>query len=242
MVSAERTVGAIVAEDYRSAAAFERHGIDFCCGGRATLGEACRAKGLEPEALLAEIAQAREAGPVDRGRNFSAWELGFLADYIVNTHHAWLRENDPSIAAYAAKIAEVHGANHPELVEISALFSKIAADMVEHLREEEELFFPTLKRLEAAGKSGRSAAADDLGLARDSLAGLGRDHEAIGEATHRIRALASGYLLPPDACATYALAYRKLAEFEEELHEHVHLENNVLFPRVSGSFLAVDEG
>lgn len=227
-----KTIGEIVANDYRTAAVFDRHRIDFCCGGKVSLAAVCRDQGLDPATLLREI-EAVTQGPVDRSRNFAAWELPFLADYIVNTHHAYLRENDGPIAAYAARIAAVHGPNHPELIEIARIFGEIAAAMEAHLREEEEVFFPVVKRLDAARKSGMAPLAADRDVARASLARLEREHEEIGDAVHTIRGLANGYTLPADACNTFMLTYRKLQEFEEDLHHHVHLENNILFPKAA---------
>jgi regulator of cell morphogenesis and NO signaling len=228
----KKTIGEIVANDYRTAAVFDRHRIDFCCGGKVTLAAICRDQGLDPAALLREI-EAVTQGPVDRSRNFAAWELPFLADYIVNTHHTYLRENDGPIAAYASRIAAVHGPNHPEVIEIARIFGEIAAAMEAHLREEEEVFFPVVKRLDAARKSGMASSAADRDVARASLARLGREHEEIGDAVHTIRGLAKGYALPADACNTFMLTYRKLQEFEEDLHHHVHLENNILFPKAA---------
>jgi regulator of cell morphogenesis and NO signaling len=228
----ETTIGEIVAADYRTARVFEAHGIDFCCGGKVALAAVCEEKGIDPGVLLQEIETASSA-QVDRSQNYTAWELPFLADYIVNTHHAYLKDNDGQIAAYARKIAAVHGANHPEVVEIAAIFSKIAIDMAAHLREEEEVFFPAVKRADAAGKTGNVLEAQDREVIEASLAKLGREHEAIGDAIHTIRHLAKGYLLPGDACTTFMVTYQKLKEFEDDLHKHVHLENNILFPKAA---------
>ncbi len=224
----ESRIGEMVARDYRAARVFEGHGIDFCCGGEMSLAEACRAKALDPELLLAEIAREM-VQPLDESRDFSAWSRGALIDHIVARHHAWLRANDPEILAYTAKIASVHGTRHPELLAIAGLFARIAADMLTHLAEEEELFFPAVKRAEAARAAGQAIDAADFRILKDSLASLGRDHESIGDASHEIRRLAKGFELPGDACATYSLTYARLGEFERELHEHVHLENNILF-------------
>jgi len=228
----EKTIGAFVAEDYRSAAVFEKYGIDFCCGGQQLLGAACREKGLDPAALEREI-EAAQSEPIRRSENYAAWELPFLADYIVNTHHAWLNENTAQIAAYAHKIAGVHGAHHPEVIEIAGIFDKIAADMEGHLREEEEVLFPAIRRLDAARKAGGTAAADDRAAIRAALENLHRDHQGIGDAVHAIRRLARNYAIPQDACNTFVITYRKLGEFEDDLHKHVHLENNILFPKAA---------
>lgn len=225
--SNNRTIGAFVAEDYRTAAVFEKHGIDFCCGGQTTLTATCAEKKLDLEKILQEIAAA-QAEPVGRSENYAAWPLPFLIDYIVNTHHVYLKENDEQIAAYAQKIAEVHGAHHPEVIEIAAIFAKISSAMVVHLKAEEEVFFPAVKRVDAAAGD-RNPDPQDRALIKSSLESLHREHEEIGEAIHKIRHLARDYAIPADVCNTFAVTYRKLKEFEDDLHKHVHLENNILF-------------
>jgi regulator of cell morphogenesis and NO signaling len=229
---ADKTIGAFVAEDYRVARVFEKYGIDFCCGGNVPLAAACRERGIDPAAILQEIAAAKSE-PLARSENYAAWELPFLADYIVNTHHAYLNENTAQIAAYSRKIAEVHGNHHPEVVEISAIFARIAADMTAHLREEEEVLFPALRRIVAARKAGTAPAAKDSKTIRASLEKLGDEHETIGDAVHAIHHLARGYAIPDDVCNTFVVTYRKLKEFEDDLHKHVHLENNILFPKAA---------
>jgi regulator of cell morphogenesis and NO signaling len=230
--SSATTVGAIVAGDFRTARVFENHGIDFCCGGKSTLAAICREKGLDLAVLQREIAEAKSA-PVDRSHNYAVWALPFLADYIVNTHHAYLNENTAQIAAYANKIAGVHGAHHPEVVEIAAIFARIATDMASHLREEEEVLFPAIKRIDVARTAGNSPEAQDVEMIKASLAKLDREHQEIGDAVHAIRHLAHGYAIPGDVCNTFAVTYQKLHEFEDDLHKHVHLENNILFPKAA---------
>lgn len=226
----ETTVGAIVADDFRTAGVFENHGIDFCCGGRISLADICREKGIDPTTLLQELSDIKNT-PIERSHNYSAWALPFLADYIVNTHHAYLNENSAQIAAYTSKIAEVHGTHHPEVIEIAEIFAKIASDMTAHLREEEEVLFPAIKRIDDARKAGNTPEATDLETIRTTLINLDQEHQAIGDAVHTIRHLANGYAIPDDVCNTFAVTYHKLQEFEDDLHEHVHLENNILFPK-----------
>jgi len=224
----EMTIGDIVANNYRTAEVFEKHGIDFCCGGKITLTEACLKQRLDLAALMSEL-ESLQLTPIDRSQNYSSWALPFLADYIVNTHHVYLKENDEQIATYARKVASVHGARHPEVIQIATIFEKIAHDMVGHLKEEEEIFFPALKRADAARISGNTPDAGDRKAIRMSLFRLHREHEEIGEAVHTIRHLSKEYAIPVDACNTFAITYRKLKEFEDDLHKHVHLENNILF-------------
>lgn len=228
ITTTESTIGDIVAADYRTATIFEKHGIDFCCGGKITLAEACNNKGLELEIVMNELESLRDE-PADRSQNYSAWPLSFLADYIVNTHHEYLKENDDQIVAYTQKIASVHGARHPEVIKIAVIFEKIATDLVAHLKEEEEVFFPAIKRAEAARISGNQPDTKDRETIKNSLVRLHREHEEVGDAIHEIRRLANGFSLPDDVCNTFMLTYRKLDEFEEDLHKHVHLENNILF-------------
>jgi regulator of cell morphogenesis and NO signaling len=227
-----KTIGEIVATDFRTARVFEKNGIDFCCGGNVALETICTEKGVDLAVISAEL-EAVQSEPVERSQNYSSWALPFLADYIVNTHHAWLRENDEQIAAYAAKIAGVHGAHHPEVIRIAALFDRIAADMVGHLQEEEEVLFPAIKRLKAAKIAGATPDEQDRETIRVSLLRLHREHEEIGDAVHEIRRLSNEYEIPDDVCNTFMLTYRKLKEFEDDLHKHVHLENNILFPRAA---------
>lgn len=228
MNTSEKTIGEIVADDYRTARVFESHKIDFCCGGNVALAAACETKGIDLAAIEKEL-DVVKAEPVDRSQNYASWELPFLADYIINAHHTYLKENTGQIAAYAHKIASVHGPNHPEVVEIAAIFDRVAADMAAHLREEEEVFFPAIKRVHGDGKSGSAASAKDIETIKTSLGKLTHEHEVIGDAIHTINHLAKDYAIPDDVCNTFVVTYRKLKEFEDDLHKHVHLENNILF-------------
>ena len=227
-----KTVGDFVAEDYRTAKVFEKYGIDFCCGGKVSLSAICMEKGMDIVMITREL-EAVKSEPAERSQNYSSWALPFLADYIVNTHHAYLKENDEQIAAYARKIAGVHGAHHPEVIQIATIFDKIATDMTAHLKEEEEVFFPAVKRANESRITGTTPDKKDRETIRESLLRLHREHEEIGDAVHTIRHLSKGYLIPGDVCNTFMLTYQKLKEFEDDLHKHVHLENNILFSKAA---------
>ena len=226
----DKTIGEIVAADFRTAKVFENHGIDFCCGGKVALAATCIGKGLDLATITSEL-EAVQNEPAERSQNYSSWSLPFLADYIVNTHHVYLKENDDQIAAYARKIAGVHGVHHPEVIQIATIFDKIATDISAHLKEEEEVFFPALKRADAARAAGATPDAKDRETIRVSLLRLYREHEEIGDSVHTIRHLSKEYAIPGDVCNTFMVTYKKLKEFEDDLHKHVHLENNILFPK-----------
>lgn len=228
----EKAIGEIVAADFRTATVFESHGIDFCCGGQVTLATACTEKGIDLAVITNELT-ALQSVPAERSHNYASWALPFLADYIVNTHHVYLKENDEQIAAYARKIAGVHGAHHPEVIQVATIFDKIATDMAAHLKVEEEVFFPAIKRVDAARIAGHTPDAEDLEIIRTSLLKLQREHEEIGDAVHTIRHLSKEYAIPGDVCNTFMVTYQKLKEFEDDLHKHVHLENNIVFPKAA---------
>lgn len=223
-----KTIGEIVANDYRTVKVFEKYGIDFCCGGKVALAAACKAKGLDLARITGEL-DAVKSKPVERSQNYASWELPFLTDYIINVHHAYFKENTGQIVTYAHKIVAVHGAHHPELLEIATLFDKVAVDMTAHLRKEEEVFFPAIKRADANRKAGVAVESKDIQTIRTSLKKFRHEHEEIGDAIHTIRHLAKDYAIPDDVCNTFVITYRKLKEFEDDLHKHVHLENNILF-------------
>jgi regulator of cell morphogenesis and NO signaling len=228
--TADRTIGEIVADDYRTARVFEKQGIDFCCGGNVALAATCAQKGIDLAAITGELERVKSE-PVERSQNYVSWEMPFLADYIINAHHTYLKENTGQIAAYTDKIAAVHGAHHPEVIEIATIFGKIADALSTHLREEEEAFFPAIKRADAARKAGTAPRAKDIETIKNSLVKLSHEHEEIGDAIHTIRHLAKEYAIPADVCNTFVVTYQKLEEFEDDLHKHVHLENNILFPK-----------
>jgi regulator of cell morphogenesis and NO signaling len=222
-ITAHTLVADIAAHHPRSIEVFERHGIDFCCGGRRSLGEACREHGARVEAVAAEIAAAA-AREVPEDRVFTDAPLGALLDHIVSRYHAPLREDLPRLGRMADKVAEVHGARHPELHDLARAYRGLRDELEPHLGAEEERVFPAVRRLAEAG-----AEAEDV---QGALHGLEEEHDRAGAALARLRALSRGFAVPDDGCTTYRALYEGLVRFERELHEHVHLENNVLFPRV----------
>lgn len=225
----EETIGEIVARDYRKAQIFKRFGIDFCCGGKKTLSEVSSKKGLDIQKIRAELAAAEETAANSRV-NFRSWDPGFLCDYIVNTHHSYVRENVPFLTELSQKVARVHGDRHPELIKIAVTFSAIAADLSNHFAKEEGILFPYIKELVEAKKEGRKTQQPHFGTVENPIKVMEMEHEGAGEDLSEIRELSNNYQVPADACTSYRILFKKLEEFENDLHQHVHLENNILFP------------
>jgi regulator of cell morphogenesis and NO signaling len=220
----------IVAEDFRAAAVFERFGIDFCCGGRRSLGEACRAVQVDPLDVLIEVnaACARKEGMTPR---FAEWGPDALVAYIVREHHGYVRRALPVLLAHTRKVAAVHGDRHPELATIAKVFEAVADEMAAHMDKEERVLFPFIDALALAVRLGEPIPAAPFGAVDNPIAVMEQEHESAGKAMARIRELSRDYTLPLDACSTWRVCFGELQAFEHDLHIHVHLENNVLFPK-----------
>ncbi len=222
-------IGEIVAEDYRTASVFKKFGIDFCCGGGRSIEEACARKGADAGALLAAIDELDRESP-RRSSEYNKWEIDFLADYIVNKYHLYVREKCPEIMAYADKVAKVHGEWRPETVEVARRFAELRDELMSHMAKEEQILFPYIKRLVSAGKGGE-VPRPPFGTVANPVHMMEEEHDAAGAIMKEIRELSGDYQPPEGACNTYRVLYAMLDEFEENLHAHVHLENNILFPK-----------
>jgi regulator of cell morphogenesis and NO signaling len=226
------TIGEIVAADYRTAAVFQRHGIDFCCHGARTLERGCRDAGVDTAEIARELEEVTST-PGDGVPRFNSWDLPSLVSYIVANHHAYVRQQLPLLLAHTEKIASVHRAHHPELPRIAQLVREIANEMTSHMMKEEQVLFPHIVRLAAAAAEGLPAPSAPFGTVNNPIHMMEVEHESAGLAMLEIRELTDGFALPADACATYAVCLRELEAFERDLHAHVHLENNILFPKAS---------
>lgn len=230
MAFPERTVGSIVADDYRTASVFNAHGIDFCCKGGRSIAEVCRAKDIEPAALEREIQQAiaRDGGPAE---DVQHWTMARLIEHIERVHHRYVEARTITLMQFLDKLCAVHGVRHPELFAIRDEFQGCAQAMATHMKKEELVLFPFINQLEKAKMHGLPAPTPHFGSVDNPIAMMEHEHNAEGERFRRITELSSNYTNPPDGCTTYRTAYAFLREFEEDLHRHVHLENNILFPR-----------
>jgi regulator of cell morphogenesis and NO signaling len=218
------TIGEIVAADFRAAGIFKKAGIDFCCGGKKSLDDACNEKSIDPTLLVNQLKDFENI-PVSQTQSFNDWELSFLIDYIVNIHHKFVVKSLPELSFYTRKIASVHGLHHPELIEIAELFEKIKVELLQHLHKEEELLFPSIKAVSMNNS-------DDARLFIISETNRMREeHEFAGGAMDKINEITSNYLVPEDGCNSYKVTFQLLHQFEDDLHIHVHLENNILYPK-----------
>lgn len=217
----EKTIGEIVAEDFRTSQVFRSFGLDFCCGGKRTLEEACKSSNINPEQVVGELSWLQHT--VSAEPIYNEWELDFLVDYIEQNHHRFVKKMLPEIYFYAEKVAGRHGAGHPELLEIGKYVKELVAEMEAHLKKEEEELFPAIKNM--VQNEGRAE------VALQMLKELEDEHETAGEIMAKIEDLSNGFRPPEGACASYQILYKNLEAFNSDLHKHVHLENNILFPK-----------
>lgn len=228
-VSKENQIGDIVAQDYRTAAVFQKFGLDFCCNGNRSVEAACQEAGIDPEKIITEIASIGEkAAPAI---DYNSWPLDLLADYVEKKHHRYVTEKIPVLKAYLDKISKVHGHAHPELFEIKQLFEESAGELSAHMKKEEIILFPFIRKMVAAGQSGDTSIAAPFGTVQNPVRTMMHEHDAEGERFRKIAQLSNQYTPPADGCNTYQITLAYLKEFEEDLHLHIHLENNILFPK-----------
>lgn len=219
-----------MAENYKAASIFKQYRIDFCCNGNRTIADASRDKKLDEGKLINELREAinrKQDGEID----FQSFPLDLLADYIEKTHHRYIETKIPEITPYLNKIVRAHGENHPELAAVEKLFLESAGDLTAHLRKEELMLFPHIRQLVRISLSGGKLPQAKAGTAAAMIAQMEHEHDAEGERFRTISELTGDYTTPDDGCNTYRVTLGLLKEFEEDLHRHIHLENNILFPK-----------
>jgi len=226
-----KTVAQIAIENPNAAREFEKLGIDYCCGGQKTLDEACAAARLSVGEVLARLKET-SSGAADTGtQDFSRLSLGDLIAHIKSTHHVFVRQECPRIEELAAKVVSKHAQNHPELRQVQEIFSALASELSLHLMKEEQILFPYVVRMEECALAGEAAPPAMFGTVVNPIGMMEREHDGAGEALRSLRSVSKNYAVPDDACASYRTLYHALEGFESDLHEHIHLENNILFPR-----------
>lgn len=220
-----KTIAEIVAQNFQTAAIFNKYGIDFCCGGKKSLKNVCDEKSLNITTLIDEL--NRVSTRTNNAENYNAWSLTFMIDYIVQVHHQYIYDSIPIIKQYADKVTSVHGHKHPELEIIRNLFYEVAHQLETHLPKEEQILFPFIKKAEA----NNDVHSATIGNIQNPIKMMEIEHEHVGDIFHKIASLTNHYKIPNDACNTYQVYFLKLEEFDNDLHKHVHLENNILFPK-----------
>ncbi len=223
------TIGEYVAKDFRTAAVFSKYGIDFCCKGNRTIEEACDKKNIDTTVLQEEIETVLTTKN-DSGIDFKSWPLDLLADYIEKTHHRYVEEKTQILLPFLDKLCKVHGAAHPELFEINELFIGCAGELAQHMKKEELMLFPFIKKMAKASLTDEVIAAPHFGTVKNPIAMMMAEHEAEGDRFVKIAELTNNYTPPADGCSTYKVTFAMLSDFEQDLHKHIHLENNILFP------------
>jgi regulator of cell morphogenesis and NO signaling len=230
-IATTKTVGEIAVENPNATREFEKLGIDYCCGGNRTLGEACADAKISVDEALGRLEKSMTVTVPGGEQDWQNQPLADLIAHITSTHHVFVREECPRIEALAAKVVGVHGGNHPELVQLQAVFSALAEELSVHLMKEEQILFPYVIRLEESYVAGEAAPPAMFGTVVNPIRMMMQEHDGAGEALRTLRAVTNDYSTPDDACVSYRTLYSALQGFEADLHQHIHLENNILFPR-----------
>jgi regulator of cell morphogenesis and NO signaling len=231
-VSTANTVRDVAVEFPEATRIFERFGIDYCCGGNKSLEEACAASNLSVEQVLDSLELAEETARAKQtDRNWQTEPLADLVAHITRTHHKYTREEIARLRPLFDKVCSVHGENHPELQQVRASFQEAAQELTPHMMKEEMLLFPYIVRMEESVIQKEPILPPPFGTVQNPVAMMMREHDSASDALRAMRQASAGYTPPSDACISYQTLYKALAAFETDLHQHIHLENNILFPR-----------
>ena len=230
-LNTEQTVRDIAIGNPATVRVFETLGIDYCCGGKRPLQEACELAGV-PVDRAVELLAAAQAEPVStEARNWSSAPFAELIEHILSQHHAYIRQESPRLNLLAEKVIHKHGAGHPELATIRDLFAALSQELDAHLSKEEIVLFPFVLKLAKASATGGELPAACFASVEIPISRMLAEHDDAGALTARLRSLSNNYQAPEEACPSYLGLYRGLEDFERDLHQHIHLENNILFPR-----------
>jgi len=231
-VSTARTVRELALEIPEATRIFEKIGIDYCCGGNKSLEEACATANLSVDEVLDSLELAEQtARAKQKDRNWQVEPLVELVAHINSKHHKYTREAIARLGPLFDKVVSVHGKNHPELQQIRASFQEVAQELTTHMMKEEMVLFPYIVRMEEAVIQKEPVLPAPFGTVQNPVAMMMHEHDSAGDALRAMRQASAGYMPPGDACISYQTLYKALADFEADLHQHIHLENNILFPR-----------
>lgn len=227
-ISETRTVKDVAIEFPHATRVFEKLGIDYCCGGGKSLRDACSGVGITVEELVQSLEGA--APQTQPAVNWQSKSVSELAHHILDKHHTYTKEALIRIQNLLAKVCSVHGQNHPELMKMKSLFQAISNELGPHMFKEEQILFPYILELDNAGGRGMDGGCP-FGTVANPIRMMRYEHESAGKVLQEMREISGGYVPPADACISYQTLYQAMNEFELDLHEHIHLENNLLFPR-----------
>jgi regulator of cell morphogenesis and NO signaling len=225
-----KSLAQIVNSNHRAAAVFEKYQLDFCCKGKRTLKQACEEKELNAGQIVTELEEVPSGNSCTVPVNYDRFTLSQLSDYIVNMHHSYVKKEMPAIFHYLEKVSSKHGDRHPEMHKVFALFAAIKEEMEHHMQKEELVLFPRIKETEKQVAGGNEIVVNSTYLL-SPINMMEQEHEHAGAMLAEIRQLTANYTPPADACTTYRLSFASLEAFEKDLHQHIHLENNILFPK-----------
>ena len=228
-ISSSKTVRELAVEVPNATRVLEGFGIDYCCGGKRSLEEACQAAKQPVEEVVKALETASAAPPSESV--LPSGSLAELIDHIVQTHHKFTREEIVRLQALLEKVCSVHGQNHPELLTIRDAFRGLAQELTLHMMKEENVLFPYIFRMEEAVVPNDPVLPAPFGTVQNPVRMMMQEHDGAGEALREIRQASRDFTLPKDACISYQTLYQALPAFEADLHQHIHLENNLLFPR-----------
>ncbi|MGB5362411.1 MAG: iron-sulfur cluster repair di-iron protein [Aureibaculum sp.] len=225
----ENIIGELVAQNYRAASIFKKHGIDFCCQGNRTIDDACTAKNIDSKSVINDLNAAINQQDIET-IDYKSWPLDLLAYYIEKKHHRYVEAKVTEIKPYLHKICTVHGERHPELLEIKEHFLNSTGELTKHMKKEELILFPYVRKIVKAKQERTKLDTPHFGTVQNPIAMMMSEHDVEGERFRKISELSNNYNTPEDACNTYRVTFALLKEFEDDLHLHIHLENNILFP------------
>ncbi|MFV0529952.1 MAG: iron-sulfur cluster repair di-iron protein [Flavobacteriales bacterium] len=229
-ISKEKTVAEFVRENIKTTDIFYRYGIDYCCGGGISIEEACKRKNIGVEELLKQLEIVNKE-VIQEDVDYKSWALDDLINHIVQKHHQYVRESIPVIIQYSDKVAKVHGKSHPEVIKINKLFHEVAKELTSHMQKEENILFPYIADLLKVQEGTKENQIPPFGTVNNPIRMMIAEHEEAGSLLSEIARLSSNYTPHEEACNTFRALYSKLKEFEQDLHIHIHLENNILFIR-----------
>ena len=234
MISSEMTVREVAALVPESTRLFETLKIDYCCGGNRPLTEACASAGVEVDNVMAQLS-ALDRSEVSEGDtlDFQHLSLTELITHILETHHVFTKSEMGRIQALAEKVIGAHGANHPELLTVGELFQRLRADLNPHMFKEEQILFPYIVAMDRAEIRHEPVPFAPFGTVKNPIRMMMMEHDTAGDILRQLRAVTSDYRVPSDGCISYQTLYQALEGFEKDLHQHIHLENNVLFPKAA---------